>query len=1601
MDELNHRLYLTHYFKSAFFEDIKSKKVRPFLENLNYGILDTVATVYGTYSYLEFLEEKQLPVTCKLDDIKIDTDTLEPTIRVDQTMKDLNILILTKGFEEDKEEMKDIDISKMKEAIEAKYRDIYDSSKELLTTLKTLLETDPRAEFPYSIVIKTTNTKKVFTGTTLSLLITTNRGLDIPSVKDEPFITIDICKDVDPEPFKEFIDFHKGKPLLLPTLTKFGYKILNSFVYNRIVMGDIPVNKVRDKVIMSLFTEKDALKCVDKCKKLFPNETKHSSIIFRQFLDFFNVPILTFNEEPVNEYELNFAQLRSVFNSRVLELKHGSNPNLRQVINTFLTLIDINLRENEYGCFVKAGGEAFRHYKDVPDFLVVNDIDARVVLYKPTANLIQIVYQNIMVCLYFLVRWANDTGIIQWEELRYTFKFAGKEFTYTIKEISRKDFPLAISCRGSPYTFLSCKIKTYIDRIDTKDIEIFLNPLDISIEEESYEKKEIEIMDAISPPVVNKEYFIKDLSELLSAIELDQKVRGNDPLRTLRRWYKGKLNKDIERYNILMKLKPPEHKAVPTPKKATKSVVYDVEEPKAENPKKKQIVDSWNSWFNYIKQILYTQYKKYFPIEESLVNNTKSCIIPVEQHNLDKTYFFHQKILEMFSLVWDSKFNEKYLSYLKQNNTELIRKYTVLVGSFNSRKQCTCRKKDDTRTSECPFTFSQYLMCSFIDQTREEICLLYKFINKETLFKDDSDFFINILTIVTKLREMEYSDDTITIKTVDPIDDAADDSADVPMPPVNEICTFQEHFNPYDFCFLEWYISNTEQYKTLNEKLRNNIPLSFVEEIVFFELDRTLRKGIIKNGTILYKGVNTLIDMSKSQSFFSTTANKYVALDFAKQDPDKMYTIKVSSEDIHGIYLPLLGLNIKEDECLFPPNINFVKIADQTYKLTSQSFTSKGKSIQTVKCEKKDDGVALKEPEYDDEDDEDDVEPEYDDEDDVEPEYDDEDDVEPEDDEEGDYREDIDPEMGYEATAATPEKMEYTEAAKAAASTDLMTDSVPVAPVMEYTGAAKAAAASGEADKEMADNMLAPETCTDTKSCMKKINFLIENLEKYTEKDIEPLILELAERKFTKRPPTFDAYYERKFAKLMMKYSKFFRGLTNLEERLNADLTLEKKFNFYMRDIKKELDKLGGIDEFDKKGIYEKMALAKSLGLSIDEFETMALANSLGISDDEFEKIAVESSTESKRQPTSIRQLLNQFIATTNKHLVRGGYGQLVKKGGETLRYYTQEYGEKLTNDIDSEFCFKDALTEEEQIPVIKRFLPNVLKSMIVLAKIIKKIDFKVDVDIVDVVSGAIIGKISSYEKDRNLVPEYASVRTNYVGNCYPYNGGNKGNPECLTIASIDINFRIELKLNSGKEIVFYHKTAPYDFLISKKMCVPKSINDRGGIGGIFTENNLPPIVSLYAELVNLKKLLTLDVEKRKKAGKHNKDFKRGKALMAKIIGLRKKPINDIIRKYLAKDEKVTLEKMSPILTDLIAYIEGGHTIDIPLDETYSAILDQLPCKNIYCDALKQEIDLIWSGKARKNDLLDIPSVFWLNRGSDKLKTILDLNPGQTRNVYA
>ena len=826
MDELNHRLYITHYFKSAFFKSIKSDIIVPFLTDLNSSS-DTVATVYGTYSYLELLKpEKELPVTCKLDDIKIDTITLEPTIRVDQTMKDLNILILTKGFkenkEEDEEEMKAGYVAREKMKVEVRHRDIYDKSMILLNALKIKFETE---KFSYFIKIKTTNTKKVFTGTTLSLLIKTRRGLEIPTVEYEPFITIDICKCV--EKFEEFKQVIFIDSNLLPTLTKFGYKILNSFVYNTIVMGDIPVNKVRDKVIMSLFTEKEALVCVEKCRNLFPNKTTHG-IIFRQFLDFFNVPILTFNENPVNE--LNFAQLRSVFNSRVLELKNVHDQNLRQVINTFLTLIDINLRENEYGRFVKAGGEAFRHYKDVPDFLVVNDIDARVVLYNPSANLIQIVYQNIMVCLYFLVRWANDSGIIKWEELRYKFNFAGQIFVYTIREITRSDFPLAISCRGSPYTFLSCKIQTYIKNIDTRNIEIFLNPLDISIEEKSYAQKGIKIMDDISPPVVNKEYFIKDLSELLTAIELDQKEKGDDPLRTLRRWYKGKLNKDIERYNILMKLKPSKKRPL-------------VDKSEDDNQQKK------HSWYNYIKEILYTQYRKYFPIEESLVNNTKSCIIPVELQNLDNTLFFDKKILEMFSLVWDSKFNEKYLLYLKKKNAELIGKYTVLVGSLNARKQCTCRKKDDARISVCQFTFLQYLMCGFTDQTKDEICLLYKFINTTKMFKDDSDFLINMLTIVTKLREMEYSDDTVTIKTVD-------DTPDDPMhhPPAgNEICTFQENFNPSDFYFLEWYISNTEQYKTLNEKLRNNIPLSFVEEIIFFELVRNLRKGIIKKGTIKMK----------------------------------------------------------------------------------------------------------------------------------------------------------------------------------------------------------------------------------------------------------------------------------------------------------------------------------------------------------------------------------------------------------------------------------------------------------------------------------------------------------------------------------------------------------------------------------------------------------------------------------------------------------------------------------------------------------------------------------------------------------------------------
>lgn len=1419
MDELNHRLYITHYFKTKIFEKIKADGIRPFLTHLNKAP-DTIATVYGTYSYLELLKSNGVVLadksSCTIADIKINTETLEPDIKVEQTMKDLNILIL----------MKDDDI----------YTAIYESSMKFLKELQEFLKT-PEAEFPYTTVIKITNTKKVFTGTTISLLITTPpilRGVTpIPMVTNESFITIDIYKCVNPEAFEKFIDFEQP----LPTLTKCGYKILNSFVYNAIVMGDIPVNKVRDKVIMSLFaTQEEAIDCVEKCKELFPNKTTHS-IIFRQFLDFFNVPILSVNGVELKS-QLNFAQLRSVFNSRVLELKNGQKPNLREVINSFLNLIDIKLVENNYGRFVKAGGEAFRHYKDIPDFLVVNDIDARIVLNNPSNSLIQIVYQNIIVCLYFLVRWVNNIGIIEWDELNYTFEFAGKEYTYKVEEVTRKDFPLALSCRGSPYTFLSCTIQTFIEGIDVKHIKIVLNPLDISIEEQSFEKKGIEIIDGIIPPVVNESYFIKDLSELLSAIDLPHKKRGDDPLRTLRRWYKGKLNKDIERYNLLKRLIPKQ------------ALVLELRGEKEEDPKHQKVENV--SWFKFIQKTLYSTYRKIFPIEESLVNNTDTGIILVEQKNLDKTLFFDKTLLDIFYLVWDPKFNEKYVAYLKQNEFDLIVNKSVLFGSFNSRRQCTCREKYDVRTSECPFTFLQYLMCKFTDQTKEEICLMYTYINNQNLFKDDSDFFINILAIVTKLKEMDYSDDTIIIKTIDPVDD---DPVDVPVG--NDICTFVESFKSYDFCFLEWYISNTDQYKKLNEKLRNNIPLSFVEEIIFFELDRILRKGVIAQGTILYKGVDNPIDMSKSQSFFSTTANKYIAMEFAKHDPEKLYTIKVLSDNISGIYLPLLCLNIKEDECLFPPNVNFVK-EGELYNLTSQSSTLKGIPMENFNCKKK------------------------------------------EEEEEDELMEEAVDDSYIEELDVVPDKLEQKEYSSA---------------VMDVVA--------------IAAPKTAYEDLVDIKTCMSAMIFLKQNLGLYKKKDIDPIILKLNEREFTNKQYKFDQKYERRFGDLMMEYSKHFLGLTDIEQNLNAYLTLEKKYD-----------------------------------------------------------------------TTSIRQLLNQFIATTNRQLVLKKYGQLVKKGGETLRYYTQEFGENLTNDIDSEFCFESASTPEEQIKVLQLFLPKVLKSMIVLTKIIKKIDFKVDFDLVNE-QGQIIGKISSYEEDRSLVPEYISVRTNYVGNCFPDKAGSKKSSDCLVIVSIDINFRIVLLGDDNPPIVFYKKTAPYDFLISKKKCEKENINDRGGIGGLFTSNNLPPIVSLYAELINLRKLLTDDVEKRKKTGKHQKDLKRCKALLRKIYSLNILSINKILAKY----KGVPLEKLHPLLLELSNYIKAGEgtPLDIPLDEKQSDILDQLPCNNVFCNILKQEIDLIWATNAdsKINHFLDIPKTNWLNSNVEKLNKILDLVPGQVRNTFA
>jgi len=425
------------------------------------------------------------------------------------------------------------------------------------------------------------------------------------------------------------------------------------------------------------------------------------------------------------------------------------------------------------------------------------------------------------------------------------------------------------------------------------------------------------------------------------------------------------------------------------------------------------------------------------------------------------------------------------------------------------------------------------------------------------------------------------------------------------------------------------------------------------------------------------------------------------------------------------------------------------------------------------------------------------------------------------------------------------------------------------------------------------------------------------------------------------------------FPKLNLSEMKFLFDLTTREQKID----FMKKFEFKLK-MKDELFtylnpiipllNIRNSNNFDR--TYERV---------FGDFMTNYF-DKMGINIDPIlnSSLTVEKGSKSLLIPYSIRTILNHFIAATDKNLQKSNIGRLYKTGGESIRYYTQEFGDQITNDIDSKLCLYYYSLEN-----VKNIFPKIAKTIIYMAGHISTLDFSVHKSII--VNDQIIGSISSDE----FIDDYITIRTNYVGNCYEDRGGSKDDTDCMIIISIDINFKIKIDNPLyGGPFYFYKKTAPYDFLFSKETCKYEYIQNR-------EHDTEPPIVSLKFVINDLYHLLNPqgDLERRINTNKHQKDIKRYNSIM-KIMG--KKPSEN------------RLKDLKDLLSDLKSDEKMRNT------EYITNNLDK-PCTkfDIECTEFVKTIDSVWEDETveqtRMNDFLGINERSMKHKISE-LKKIID-----------
>ena len=851
--ELKNNLLLDEFIKENI---LKNNSILNFLNEKMGDKREYYSSFYGNYSYLSLVN--QLNDSIEYDADNIVDDILDDNFKIENLLKDLNIFIM----EEEEEE-------------KGYQSNILDTWETICSDLIKKLEESFGNSF--IITLEKYMEKKLFNANVFKIFIQKKllRGKEgkedkykeYEDLNKSPLFVFDIYKEN--IKLRELINFN----LNLPTLTLDGYSILSSFVYLQTFLHTLPLNKKRNINIMNLYqgNQTNILNVVKKCHELFGYRSKASQL-FYQFLNHLEIPLTGTN--------LKFSDIQSIFNTGILENEIG-DISLRKIINTFISITDRKLVEQNIGRFLKAGGEAYRNLVD--EEVIVNDIDTKIFFNNPTIDIKNKVYQNIITSLYFIVQKINKENILRIKDQEYNFIFDKKKFLYKIGNESRNEY-VTINCYENQYISLVLTLNTMIKQEQELEFvsNLRLNPLDIWLENTAINTliEPLASENPSGPSVISKEYFIYDLEKSLG---------GDDIQRIAERIVKGKIEKDKSRIESIKK-----------PKKEI------VEEMKTDD---KQIKEERLHICEKIMKLFGFNYRKV--IEEELFRKIKIII----KKDLDKMLKNSTYFNSICNLIWD-----KFSLF----DPDLHSGYKNII--------CSCNKP--TKEPNCYLSFSQFIKCSFIKLNEDQLNRLLIYLDDKIDLENYDKFFINMILLSTKINELEYS---LSQKVfINPIFENIPD-----FEIEKDLNFFEIHstITKNDYIYLEWYISDSGQFASFNEKIRNGEELTFVEQIIYHELFRILRKGLIKKGTVLYRGIdikngkiragnyescrkgNNIIN----SSFMSTSLNKFIAFDFlAKDTKCCILKITLTSDIKGGLYLPSIGSGKNnEKEILFLPGTEF------------------------------------------------------------------------------------------------------------------------------------------------------------------------------------------------------------------------------------------------------------------------------------------------------------------------------------------------------------------------------------------------------------------------------------------------------------------------------------------------------------------------------------------------------------------------------------------------------------------------------------------------------------------------------------------------------